>query len=256
MDAENTYGIRLNPKRAGKLLVGVLKRFRDCREFGAPSLGGFCWAPRERHGCIPLPDSQHPIVLDIWVQNSYAVFCFSQRATLRHRASGRGAMVRAWPAESRWLLAQQRQPSTPAEPVEAPQRPALQEVSPFMWLEREVELEYRPRMLQALPNKVKTVADSLRDQTPACERCRQPMKRQDAEPVSWRARCGVLSATVERYRCPTCQDERRPLPVGLAGGGGAPYAGGAVSLVAVGGAHQCQRGLESRAAVGRVGGPL
>ena len=58
-------------------------------------------------------------------------------------------MVRAWPAESRWLLAQQRPPGTPAEPVEAPQRPALQEVSPFMWLEREVELEYRPRMLQA-----------------------------------------------------------------------------------------------------------
>lgn len=120
-------------------------------------------------------------------------------------------MVRAWPAESRWLLAQQRPPGTPAEPVEAPQRPALQEVSQFMLLEREVELEYRPRMLQALPNKVKTVADSLRDQTPDCERCRQPMKRHDAEPVSWMARCGVLSASVERYRCPTCQDERRPL---------------------------------------------
>ena len=65
-------------------------------------------------------------------------------------------MVRAWPAESRWLLAQQRPPGT-AEPVEAPQRPALQEVSQFMLLEREVEPEYRPRMLQALPNKVKTV---------------------------------------------------------------------------------------------------
>jgi hypothetical protein len=74
--------------------------------------------------------------------------------------------------------------------VEAPQRPALQEVTQFMLLEREVELEYRPRMLQALPNKVNTVADSLRDQTPAGERCRQPMKRQDAEPVSWTARCG------------------------------------------------------------------
>ena len=58
-------------------------------------------------------------------------------------------MVRVWPAESRWLLAQQRQPGTPAEPVAAPQRPALQEVSQFMLLEREVE--------QALPNKVKTV---------------------------------------------------------------------------------------------------
>jgi hypothetical protein len=55
------------------------------------------------------------------------------------------------------------------------------------------------------------VADSLRDQTPAGERCRQPMKRQDAEPVSWTARRGVLSASVERHRRPTCQDERRPL---------------------------------------------
>src|ERR1017187_10028926 len=37
------------------------------------------------------------------------------------------------PAGSRWLLAKQRQPRTPAaEPVEAPQRPALQEVSQFM----------------------------------------------------------------------------------------------------------------------------
>ena len=66
-------------------------------------------------------------------------------------------MVRVWATESRWLLAQQRQPGTPAEPVAAPQRPALQEVSQFMLLEREVELEYRPRMLQALQNKVKTV---------------------------------------------------------------------------------------------------
>ena len=75
-----------------------------------------------------------------------------------------------------------------------------------MLLEREVELEYRPRMLQALPNKVNSVADALRDQRPDCERCQPPMKRHDAEPVSWMARCGVLSATVERYRCPACQD--------------------------------------------------
>ena len=181
-------------------------------------------------------------------------------------------MVRAWPAESRWLLAQQRQPGTP-EPVEAPQRPALQEVSQFMLLEREVELEYRPRMLQALPNKVNSVANALRDQTPDCERCRQPMKRHDAEPVSWMARCGVLSASVERYRCPTCQDERRPLldrlgvePGRVSGSLArllallavvAPYTLAAqLAWLQVGGAHQSQRGLESRAAVGRVGGPL
>lgn len=67
----------------------------------------------------------------------------------------------------RWLLAKQRQPHKPApEPAEAPQRPALQEVSQFMLLEREVEIQYRPRMLEALQNKVNAVADSLKGQAP------------------------------------------------------------------------------------------
>ena len=116
------------------------------------------------------------------------------------------------PRESRWLLAKQRQPRTPAaQPAEAPPRPALQEVSQFMLLEREVELDHRPRMLEALQSKVNAVADSLRDQTPACPRCSQPMKRHDTETVSWIARFGSLDATVARYRCPTCKEERRPL---------------------------------------------
>jgi hypothetical protein len=115
-------------------------------------------------------------------------------------------------AESRWLLAKQRQARTPAaQPAEAPPRPALQEVSQFMLLEREVELEHRPRMLEALQNKVNAVADSLRSQTLACSRCSQPMQRHDTETVSWGARFGRLHATVARYRCPACQDERRPL---------------------------------------------
>ena len=77
---------------------------------------------------------------------------------------------RSWrqPAGSRWLLAKQRQPRKPAaQPAEAPQRPALQEVSPFMLLEREVEIQHRPLRLAGLPDKVKAVADSLRGQTPA-----------------------------------------------------------------------------------------
>ena len=80
-----------------------------------------------------------------------------------------------------------------------------------MLLEREVEIEYRPRMLDALQNKVSAVADSLQGQTPACSQCRQPMKRHDTETVSWVARFGILRASVARYRCPACQDERRPL---------------------------------------------
>ena len=88
-------------------------------------------------------------------------------------------------------MAKQRQPRKPAaEPAQAPQRPALQEVSQFMLLEREVEIEYRPRMLEALQNKVDAVADSLQGQTPVCSQCHQTMKRHDTETVSWVARFG------------------------------------------------------------------
>ena len=109
-------------------------------------------------------------------------------------------------------MAKQRQPRIPAaEPAEAPPRPALQEVSSFMVLERNVEIRYRPRMLEALQNEIQAVADSLQGQTPACSQCHQPMKRHDTETVSWLARFGRLHASVVRYRCPACQDERRPL---------------------------------------------
>jgi len=80
-----------------------------------------------------------------------------------------------------------------------------------MLLEREVEIEYRPRMQESLQDKVTGVADSLRQQTPACPRCAQPMKRHDTETVSWTARFGCFHAPVDRYRCPACKDECRPL---------------------------------------------
>ena len=87
----------------------------------------------------------------------------------------------------------------------------MQEVSQFILLEREVELEHRPRMLEALQTKVNAVADSLQDQTPACSQCRQPRKGHDTEIVSREARFGRLHAAVARYRCPRCKHERRPL---------------------------------------------
>jgi hypothetical protein len=109
-------------------------------------------------------------------------------------------------------LAKQRQPRTPAAPTAgAPQRPALQEVSQFMVLEREVEIQYRPLMREALQSKVTAVADSVRSQTPVCFRCSEPMKRHDTETVSWVARFGDLQSPVDRYRCPRCKDESRPL---------------------------------------------
>jgi len=80
-----------------------------------------------------------------------------------------------------------------------------------MLLEREVEIQYRPRMLEALQNKVDAVADSQPGQTPICSPCHQPMKHHDTETVSWVARFGSLHASVARYRCPACHDERRPL---------------------------------------------
>jgi hypothetical protein len=92
-----------------------------------------------------------------------------------------------------------------------PQRPALQEASQFLLLEREVELEHRPRMLEALQGKVNAAADSLRSQTPVCDQCGQPMKRHDTESVSWTARFGDLQASVVRYRCRACKTQRRPL---------------------------------------------
>ena len=37
-----------------------------------------------------------------------------------------------------------------------------------MLLAREVEIQYRPHMLEALQNQVKAVADLLQGQTPVC----------------------------------------------------------------------------------------
>jgi len=109
------------------------------------------------------------------------------------------------------VLAKQRQRTPPAEPAPPPNRPALVEVSQFIRLEREVEIEYRPLLLEALQGKVNEVADSVRDQTPCCSQCGRSMKRQDTETVSWTARFGRLHASIARYRCKPCKAERRPL---------------------------------------------
>src|ERR1019366_8200854 len=178
------------------------------------------------------------------------------------------------PAGSRWLLPKQRQPRTPAaQPAEAPLRPALQEVSQFMLLERAVEIQYRPCMQEALQDKVNAVADSLRGQTPACSRCSQPMQRHDSETVSWVAPLWTLTRHGNPLSVPRLQ-RRTPAaagsagcgtgthpwfagaPAGSAGCSGAVYAGGAISLVAVGRQNQPHERLERSPAIGRVGRPL
>src|SRR6202140_4414734 len=92
-----------------------------------------------------------------------------------------------------------------------PVRPVLADgPSQFLLLERAVEDEYRPRMLQALQRRVDEVAETTRA-TPVCARCGRLMVCQDVRPVSWLARFGRLRAGVPRYRCPECHSECRPL---------------------------------------------
>src|SRR5260370_38352055 len=78
-------------------------------------------------------------------------------------------------------MAQQRlsQPET----VDPPLRPRLaDQPSHFVLLEREVELEYKPQMLEALQRKVNTVAEEARATVPECPRCGPPASYRDAPP--------------------------------------------------------------------------
>jgi hypothetical protein len=80
-----------------------------------------------------------------------------------------------------------------------------------MTLEREVEQEFRLRLLAALQEKVEAVAEQTHSSVPSCPRCGHAMGLHDDRTVSWLARFGRLHARVWRYRCPTCHDECRPL---------------------------------------------
>jgi hypothetical protein len=105
----------------------------------------------------------------------------------------------------------QRRLSQP-EAGDPPLRPRLaDQPSRFILLEREVELEYRPQMLEALQRKVDRVAEEAGATVPKCPQCGQPMSYHDARPVSWLAHWGRLQASPARYRCSLCKQERRPL---------------------------------------------
>ena len=93
-----------------------------------------------------------------------------------------------------------------------PVRPMLAEgPSEFVMMERAVEDEYRPRMLQDLQRRVEGLAESSRAQAPVCSQCKRVMVCQDVRSVSWLARAGRLRVGVPRFRCPACKTERRPL---------------------------------------------
>src|SRR6202165_3243478 len=98
------------------------------------------------------------------------------------------------------------------EPVEPPLRPLLSDQpSRFILLEREVEQEYRPQMLERLQQKVNLVAGESQATAPACPQCARPMSYHDTRSVSWLACWGRLHAAAARYRCSRCKQERRPL---------------------------------------------
>jgi hypothetical protein len=99
--------------------------------------------------------------------------------------------------------------SPPAPP---PVRPGLNDQpSRFILLEREVEREFRPQILERLQQKVDAVAEEARAVSPLCPHCARPMGYNDTHPVSWLARWGSLGASVTRYRCRRCKRERQPL---------------------------------------------
>jgi hypothetical protein len=93
-----------------------------------------------------------------------------------------------------------------------PMRPMLAESpSEFIVMERAVEDEHRPLMLQELQRRVEGLAETTRSQPPACSQCKRVMICQDVRSVSWLARVGRLRVGVPRYRCPACKTECRPL---------------------------------------------
>jgi hypothetical protein len=80
-----------------------------------------------------------------------------------------------------------------------------------MLLEREVEIQYRLQMLNALQGKVDAVAEETQGTWPVCPKCGQTMRCHDTREVSWFSRCGRLHADVSRYRCQPCHLQCRPL---------------------------------------------
>jgi hypothetical protein len=92
-------------------------------------------------------------------------------------------------------MARQRQPRTPAAHVAPPPpaRPQLaNEVPRLMLLEREVEDEFRPRLLEALHRRALALAAGLSEAAPNCPRCQHSLHYHDSPTVSWLTRFGRM----------------------------------------------------------------
>ena len=93
-----------------------------------------------------------------------------------------------------------------------PVRPSLSDQpSRFMVLEREVEQECRPQMLERLQTTVNAVAEEADATSPTCPQCRRPMRYHDTRSVSWLVLWGRIRVSATRYRCSPCKQECRPL---------------------------------------------
>lgn len=96
------------------------------------------------------------------------------------------------------------------------QAPTLLDETPlFIRLEREVEEEFRGRMLQSLKEKIEAVDTAMSGSAPSCEKCdsRHPMKSRGRRKTSFITRFGKISVRVKTYRCreKECGHSCRPL---------------------------------------------
>ena len=67
-----------------------------------------------------------------------------------------------------------------------PSRPTLSEgPSQFLLLERAVEDEFRPRMLEELQRRVNVVAETVRATKPVCQDCKRHVVCQDVRSARW-----------------------------------------------------------------------
>lgn len=78
-------------------------------------------------------------------------------------------------------------------------------------LEREVENEFRPRLLEALEHKVRQLDRSLRGKPPCCPVCGAAMQSRGRRPSGFITRFGELDVRPAVYRCRHCQRNERPL---------------------------------------------
>jgi len=103
----------------------------------------------------------------------------------------------------------QRPPDT--EPTAPPARPWLaQRPSLFMLLEREVEQQFRARQLEALQEKVNTLAEATGLTRPDCPHCEQPMAPHDTRSVSCWPASGACELPFPAIVVPTAATSAGP----------------------------------------------